>query len=146
MSTMDSALVVFAVIDVVAIAMLAYVGAQMMETAQNGKKRLQPVMDEAKKISNEGKTVAERVKTGGTEIVDRVKATVSDLKARTARTKRLVSEIHPKALETGQTVVDGGRTAAATASTLGSMAKRVGRIAGAAQAARDAARNGSGSS
>jgi hypothetical protein len=143
MSTMDSALVVFAVIDIVAIAMLAYVGAQLMETAQNGKKRLQPVMDEAGKITNEGKAVAERVSTGGKEIADRVKATVNQVKVRTNRTKHLISEIHPKALETGQTVVEGGRSALSTATTLGSMAKRVGRIAGAAQAARNAARDGS---
>src|SRR5688500_12424409 len=88
MSTMDSALVVFAVIDVVAIATLAYVGAQMMETAQTGKKRLQPVLDEANKLTSEGKAVAQRATTGGKEIIDRVKATVNDLKSRTNRTKR----------------------------------------------------------
>ena len=143
MSTMDSALVVFAVIDVVAIAMLAFVGAQLMETAQTGKKRLKPVMDEANKLTSEGKAVAERVTTGGKEIAGRVMTTVNDLKAKTTRTKRLVSEIHPKALETGQSVVEGSRSALATASTLGSMAKRVGRIASAAEAARKAAQDGS---
>jgi hypothetical protein len=143
MSTMDSALVVFAVIDVVAVAMLAYIGAQLMETAQTGKKRLQPVMDEANKLTNEGKAVAQRATTGGKEIVGRVKSTVNDVKARTNRTKRLVSEIHPKALETGQTVVAGGRSALTTAAAVGSMAKRLGRVASAADAARHAAQDGS---
>lgn len=142
---MDTALVVFAVVDVVAIAMLAYVGAQLMETAQNGKRRLQPVMDEARKISDEGKSVAERVTSGGKEIVERVKATIDDVKARAHRTRRLVSEIHPKAIETGQVVVEGSRSAMATAVTVGTVAKRLGRIASAAEAARSAARDGSNS-
>jgi methyl-accepting chemotaxis protein len=148
MTGFDVFFLVMAAIDLVALVLLTLVGMRMIATARQGQQRAAPAIREVRALAETGKALASHARKDGQIVLERVKAVSGKVKERVETTKRIASELRPSAKEAASNVQETaararekGERVQGTARSLGDMARRVGRIRSAAEAAADAARN-----
>jgi hypothetical protein len=136
----DYFFVAMALLDVVFVGVMGFVAMKMLETARRGQRKVEPALREARALAGLGKAMAERGKKDGLEVIARVKTVAARVKQRVETTKHIVQELKPAARQTGLAVREHGETLARTAATVGDIARRLGRVKSAADAATSAAR------
>jgi hypothetical protein len=139
-TTLDIVFIAFAVIDLIALAVMAWVGLQFMRIAKQGQRTVGPALREARQLATLGKAMATETRTAGMDAFGRIKAVARKVKQRVETTRRIAGELKP-ARETAATAADVSKDLAARAHTAGDMVQRLGRVKRAADAAVRAARN-----
>jgi hypothetical protein len=140
MTGWDTFFVVMALLDVVFVGALAFVGLKMLDSVKRGQKQAQPAIDEAKALAELGKALANHAKEDGQLVVGRVKGVAGKVKERLETTRRVVGELKPAAQETSTQLQAQRADLSRKVRVIGDLALRAGRVKAAAEAARDASR------
>jgi hypothetical protein len=143
MTLIDTIVVVLAILQVIAVALMAFVGVQMLETARRGQQMLSPALLEVKALTETGKAVAEHAREDGLHIAGRIKNVAAKVRQRWETTRKIIRELKPQAQATTTEVQRTQQDVATTTATLRDLAERAGRVRNAVSAASAAARNGS---
>jgi len=140
MTGFDIFFVVLATLDIIFVALLAFIGLHMLETAKRGQQQVEPALREAKSVADRGKAMAKHAQEDGLATAARVKAVVQKVKQRVETTKRIAGELKPHGQETSQAVQQSREELARKAESAKDLGRRLGRLKAAAQAAAEAAR------
>jgi len=142
MTGMDTFFVTMAILDVIAIAGMAFAGIRMMEKAREGLTKIDPALREIKALSETGQALAAHVKKDGLVMTHRVKTLVEVVKRRVNTTKQIIGDLKPRTAETVATVRETAAAVRETsadlankARTVNDLAQRLGRVRSAAEAA-----------
>jgi hypothetical protein len=135
MTLVDTIFVVLAALQVIAIGVMIWVGLAMMDTAKKGQKAMQPTLDEVKAVTEAGTTIATHAKEKGMAALNRVKAVAGVVKKRIGTTVRVAKELKPGAEEAATGIQQHRESALGTAQKVGEIARGLGRVRAAAEAA-----------
>ena len=140
MTTLDRIILAIALLQILAIGLMAVSGFLFYATYKRGKTAVQPALDEVHAIAGSGKALADRARRDGLAAVNRTKAVVAAVKRRAATTVRIAKEIKPGA-QAAVSEAQRQRAAAVEATQrLTAITRGLGRIRGAAESAARAAR------
>jgi hypothetical protein len=142
MTGWDIAFVSVAVISLISVGVMAWVGLQMKQTMQTGQRRVQPAIREAQELAQHGKTMAEGAKARGMAMTTRVQAVTAKLKQRVETTRRIAGELKPHGSEGIGVAPARPLGVSHKAATLGDMARRITRVSAAARSAAQKNRDG----
>ena len=139
MTGADSFFVAMAVVDLIALAAMGYIGMQYLGSAKRGQKQLQPALNEAKSLAERGKLLATHAREKGGATAAHVKEVAGKVKQRAETTARIAKELKPVTIETAEALRDGQKELAHHAESAHDWATRLNRLRIAAGAAARAA-------
>jgi methyl-accepting chemotaxis protein len=153
-TTLDYVFIGLAVFDLIFLVAMGIIGLQLMEKAKRGQESMQPALEKSSSLVDRGKTLALEVKNDAERVIAQVTDVAGKVKRRYETTKRIAMELKPageetvsavqqtaaQVKETVTTVRETREDLSRKASTLSDMARRLGRVKSAAEAAAEAAR------
>src|SRR3569833_2303493 len=135
MTGMDTFFVVMAIVDVIAVAGMVYVAARMLDTLKQGQQQAEPAIREAKAVAEMGKALAIHARDNGTAVAGRIKNVATKVQRRFQTTRQIVTELAPPTREAAEAARAAQKSVKETATSIAEIARGMGRIRAAAEAA-----------
>ena len=142
MTLFDRLFLAMAIIDVLALIAMGWIGLRMLETLKRAQREANPALREGKALAVLARTVLTEARESATTVTSRVKALAEKVKHRVATTRRIAGEIVPHGRESASMARETGADLAGKARTMGDLGRRLARVKSAAEAAASAARRG----
>jgi len=141
MTPADTAFLVLAILQGIAVAVMLATGIGVLETVRRARKGADPALARARAVAAGGRSLVEHAREDATGSVERSRKAWERVRARFARVARIAREMLPQAQGAAEGVVREQQQALGVARRVGGIARGLGRVKGAAEAAARAARS-----